>query len=205
MKNSIKPITNLILLLIILTVTSCKKENTFTDYKFAKKDNIITCKNQNNKLITEALLSFENDISVYYADLTKNDLAKAYSIFLSSAPVNTLKYQEVVSPHSIKVFEALKNEAGLWDANNPNSHLNYKGDLLTCIVDNFRDKKLKTTYNALVTTNSMKPALLASPVARDYRTIVFDKYLSAYIALDLYYAKFFDIDLSSVTEKAIIE
>lgn len=196
---------NFILLLAVLTVISCKKENTFTDYKFAEKDPIITCENQNNALLTEALLSFENDISIYYADLTKNDLAKAYSIFLSSAPVNTLNYQKVVSPHSIKVFEALKNEAGLWDANNLNSHLNYKGDLLTCIVDNFRDKKLKTTYNALVTTNSMKPALLVSPVARNYRSIVFDKYLSTYIALDLYYAKFFDIDLSNITEKPGIE
>ena len=200
-----KSTINLILLLVILTITGCKKENTFTDYKFAEKDLAISCKNQNNALINEALLSFENDIAIYYANYAKNDLAKAYSLFLSSAHVNKLNYLDVVSPHSIKVFKALKNEAGLWDANNPNSHINYKADLLTCLVDNFKDKKLKTTYNALVTTNSMKSTLLVAPIAKNYRSIIFDKNLSTYIALDFYYAKFFDIDLSSVTEKPAVE
>jgi len=185
MKNSMKTTFNFILILVLLTWSACKTDHKFTDYKFVTNDNLITCKSQNNKLITEALLSFENDILTHYADIAKNDLAKAYAIFLSSAPVNTLDYKNVVSPHSIKVFEALKNEANLWDANNPNSHINYKSDLLNCLVDHFKDKTLKTTYNALVSTNSMKPALLSAPIAKNYRAIVFDKYLSTYIALTM--------------------
>lgn len=196
---------NLILFLGALTVVSCKKENTFNDYKFSEKGSVITCDNQNTALINEALFSFEADIAAFYAQNGQENVPNAYGQFLRAASINRIKYADIVSPHTVKVFEALKNENDLWDANNPNSHLNYKGNLLDCISSNLKDKKLKTTYDALVATNSMKPELFGTPLARNYRAATSDKNLAAYIALDLYYAKLFNLDLSNVKEKPVVE
>ncbi|MCL5129906.1 MULTISPECIES: hypothetical protein [unclassified Algibacter] len=200
-----KSTVNIILLLVALTAVSCKKENTFNDYKFAEKGNVINCENQNTALINEALFSFEDDIASFYAKNGQKNMTTSYSQFLRNATINRVKYADVVSPHTVKVFEALKNEGSLWDANNPDSHLNYKSDLINCIASNLKDKNLKTTFDALVTTNSMKPQLFVTPIARNYRAAISDKYLATYIALDLYYAKLFDIDLSNVKEKPIVE
>ncbi|MWW25892.1 hypothetical protein [Algibacter lectus] len=200
-----KSTINFILFLGALTVVSCKKENTFNDYKFSEKGSVITCNNQNTALINEALFSFEADIAVFYAQNGQENVPNAYGQFLRAASINRIKYEDIVSPHTVKVFEALKHVNDLWDANNPDSHLNYKGDLLECISSNLKDKKLKTTYDALVATNSMKPELFGTPLARNYRAAASDKNLAAYIALDLYYAKLFGIDLSNVKEKTVVE
>ena len=196
---------NTLLILVTLTAVSCKKENTFKDYKFAEKGNVIQCENQNAALINEAVFSFENDIESFYERNGQKSMTTAYSQFLRNSSINRVKYADLVSPHSVKVFEALKNESGLWDANNPDSHLNYKSALLNCIASNLKDKNLKTTFDALVATSSMKPELFVTPVAKNYRAAISDKYLAAYIALDLYYAKLFDIDLSNVKEKPVVE
>ena len=200
-----KSTINFILFLGALTVVSCKKETPFKEYKFAEKGNVIICDKQNTALINEALFSFEEDITAFYSQNGQKNIANAYSQFLRTATMNRIKYEDIVSPQTVKIFEALKNENDLWDANNPDSHLNYKGDLLSCISGNLKDKKLKTTYDALVSTNSMKPALFATPLVRNYRAATSDKYLAAYIALDLYYAKLFNLDLSNVKEKPVVE
>ena len=51
----------------------------------------------------------------------------------------------------------------------------------------------------------MKPLLLGTPIVEIYRTPISDKNLAAYIALDLYYAKLFNTDLSAVKEKVIVD
>jgi len=200
-----KSTINIILVLIAVTATSCKKDNTFKDYKFAEKGSVVKCEIQDIALINEAVFSFENDIELFYERNGQKSMNTAYSQFLRNVIINRIKFADIVSPHTVKVFEALKNVEGLWDANNPDSHLNYKSALLTCIANNLKDQKLKTTFNALVATNSMKPNLFASPIARNYRAPISDKYLATYIALDLYYAKLFDVDLSNVKEKPVVE
>jgi hypothetical protein len=200
-----KSTISIILILIALTATSCKEENTFKDYKFAEKGNVVTCEIQDISLINEALFSFENDIELFYARNGQKSMTTSYSQFLRNAIVNRVKFTDIISPHTVQVFQALKNVDGLWDANNPDSHLNYNGPLLQCIASNIKDQKLKTTFNALVATNSMKPELFASPIVRNYRAPISDKYLATYVALDLFYAKLFDVDLSNVKEKPVVE
>ena len=51
-----------IILFILCFATSCKKENAFTELKFADKPVVLACENLNSKLYNEALYSFENDI-----------------------------------------------------------------------------------------------------------------------------------------------
>ena len=189
----------LITFLLAFTFFGCKKDNTFTDYKFADKPDFLVCDGTNSKLYQEALYSFEDDILKFYGkDKPNATLIQAYSQLMRNSIYGRMKYEDVISAHTLKVFEALKNEDDLWDANNTNSHLNYNSKMVKCISSNIKDNALKTTLNALITTNSMSPKLFGSPLMTKYRSAVNDKYLATYIALDLFYAKLFDIDFSQV-------
>ena len=191
--------TTLFALLLAFTFFSCKNENTFSDYKYQDKPLVITCDGVNSKLYQEALYSFEDDLIKYYEKSSqKRTLIQAYSQLLRNSIYGKMKYEDVISEHTLKVFEALKNEEGLWDLNNAKSRLNYNSDIIKCILNNMQDKNLKTTFNALITTNSISPKLFGPPLMSNYRTTLNDKYLTTYIALDLFYAKLFDIDFTKV-------
>ncbi|MDO5979984.1 hypothetical protein [Flavivirga spongiicola] len=188
-------------LVLVLTLFNCKNENTFSEYQYTDHPVVLTCGDFNSKLYHEALYSFENDILVFYSKTNKNvSQTQAYNQFVRDAVYGRgrLKYEDVVSAHSLNVFKALKNESTLWDANNAKSHLNYNGSIIGCIANNIQDTALKTTFNSLVTTNSMSPKLFGTPLISKYRNAIRDKYLATYIALDLFYAKLFDVDFSKV-------
>lgn len=185
--------------LLVFIVFSCKKENTFTDYKFTDKPETVTCDGLNNALYKEALYSLEEDLLNFHQKTNpKMSLTQAYSNFIRLAIYGRLKYEDIVSKQTLKVFEALKNESDLWDANNPKSHLNYNSTIIKCISNNIKDEALKTTFNALLSTNSMSPKLFGTALINKYRNALNDKHLATYIALDLFYAKLFDIDFSKV-------
>lgn len=195
----------LIVLFFALNITSCKKENTFTEFEFADKPIALACENANSKLYNEALYSFENDILNFYSKENKS-LLTAYSQFVRLAVFNRANYREIVSDHTLKVFEALKEDSELWDLNSPKSHLNYNSDLMHCISQNIINPDLKTTFNALLSTNSMSPKLFGTPLATSYSLTLTDKYLAAYVAFDLFYAKLFDVDFTQpVKEKAKVD
>ena len=184
--------------LLVVTLASCKKDNSFTDYKYADKPLALPCNDIHSKLYNEALYSFENDILNFYDKDKKSSLLRAYSQFLREAIYHRAQYQNMVSKHTLKVFEALKQDKDLWNTNNPASNLNYNSKLMDCISKNIKDNDLKTTLNALLTTNSMTPELYGAPVLSNYRLAMSDKALASYIAFDLYYAKLFNVDLTQV-------
>ncbi len=190
----------LLVLVLLLNVVSCKNENTLTEFKYENKGIVLNCDNINLKLYNEALFSFEKDIETFYTK-DKPNLTRAYSQFIRNAISGRIKYEDIVSPHTLKIFEALKNENDLWDANNPNTYLNYHCVLVDCIAGNMQTKDLKTTLNALISTNSMSPKLFGSPLMNKYSAATRDKYLAAYIAFDLYYAKLFNIDKTKIKEE----
>lgn len=189
----------LITFLLSLTLFNCKQQSTFSNYKYSDKPEIITCEGLNSKLYNEALYSFEDDILNYYKQKNdKTSLVQGYSQFIRTAIYDRLKLEDVVSKHTLDVFEALKNESDLWDATNTKSHLNYNGKTMLCISKNIKDDNLKTTLDALISTNSMSPKLFGTPLMTKYRNALNDKYLALYVALDLYYSKLFDIDLTKI-------
>ena len=190
-------ILKLLIITLVINVVSCKKKSTLSEYKFEKKGIVLNCDNINLKLYNEALFSFEKDIETFYGK-DKPNLTRAYSQFIRSAIGGRIKYEDIISQHSLNIFEALKAENNLWDANNPKTYLNYSSPLVNCIANNIQNKDLKTTLNALISTNSMSPKLFGSPLMTNYSTATRDKYLAAYIAFDLYYAKFFNVDFSKV-------
>ena len=189
----------LIALLLVLTLLNCKNKNTSLEFKYADRPIVLNCENINSKLYNEALYSFEDDILNFYLKTKPNtSLIFAYNQFIREAIYGRYNYEKMVSDHSLKIFEALKKESELWDTKNTKSHLNYNSPFFSCIADNITDKNLKTTLNALISTNSMSPKLFVAPLVTNYRSALTDKNLAAYIAFDLYYAHLFDINLSEV-------
>lgn len=185
--------------LLVLLLFSCKKENTFTDYKFNDKPETIVCDGMDASIYKEALYSFEDDILNFYKKTNpKTTLTQAYSQFIRLSIYGRLKYEDIVSTHTLNVFEALKKEKDLWDANNTDSYLNYNSTIIMCISSNMINKPLKTTFDALLSTNSMSPKLFGSALMNRYINALSDKHLATYIALDLFYANLFDIDFSKI-------
>ncbi|GAA3615619.1 hypothetical protein Q4Q39_01810 [Flavivirga amylovorans] len=199
MNTKMNPNFNFIALLLVITLSSCKNENTLSEYKHADLPVVLTCGDFNSKLYHEALYAFESDILHHYSNAKKTaSQTQSYNLFVRDATYGRAKYEDIVSEHTYKVFQALKNENTLWDANNTKSHLNYNSTIINCIAENIQDTALKTTFNSLITTNSMSPKLFGAPLMSKYRTALKDKYLATYIALDLFYSKLFDVDFSKI-------
>ncbi len=198
---------NIIAFLVVATLFSCKKgaeEKTLETYKYSEKGIVVNCDQFDLKLLNEALFSFEDDILKAYGQTNQTatpNLTRAYSQFIRNAMYNRAKYADIVSPHSAEIFEVLKSKETLWNLSDPNTKLNYQSSIMTCISDNMLDKSLKTTMNALIETNSMSPKLFGPALQSNYGAAIRDKYLSAYVALEFYYGKLFDVDLSKVSEK----
>lgn len=199
---------NIIVLLVAVTVFSCKKESeekTLSEYKFSEKGIVLNCDQFDLKLLNEALFSFEDDILKTYGKTGQTgnpNLTRAYSQFIRTALYSRGNFIDIVSPHSVEIFEVLKTKTDLWNLNGADSTLNYNSPVLKCISENMTDKSLKTTLKALIETNSMSPKLYGPAILSNYGAAIRDKYLSAYIALEFYYGKLFNEDLSKVSEKA---
>lgn len=195
--------TNVNLFIIALTTLlfTCKNETKEInlDYKYANEKDLIICENIETKLYNEALYSFESDITKYYDKVTNNTY-KAYNTFFKSSIRGKVPYEKIVSPHTMKVFNAIKAEKELWVIKNNDTLLNYNAEIFKCLSNNFIDKDLKTTFNSLVSINSMSPDLFSAPILPQISAMSRDKYLTAYIALDHYYSRLFYIDSSQIIE-----
>ncbi|GAA4238903.1 hypothetical protein GCM10022291_31150 [Postechiella marina] len=189
------PFFKLFVVALLITFTSCKKEVKLSEYKFAEKGIVLNCDKFDLKLLNEALFSFENDIINFYSKDEKN-VSRAYGQFVRNAVNNRLNYKNVASQHTLEIFEVLKTKTNLWNLNNTVSKFNYNNPVFNCIKQNIQNKDLKTTLNALTTTNSMSPKLFGASLSKGFVYAEKDKYLAAYIAFDLFYAKFFDIEFS---------
>lgn len=193
----IKTVFKISILTLVITLFSCNNENTKLDYKYADKPAILNCENINAKLINEAIYSFEEDLLLNYTKTNPNP-ARAYSLFLGSAVVNRVKFETVVSEHTYKVFKALQNEKDLWNLNGAKSNINYNSNTISCIADNIKSNNLKTTFNALKSTNFLSPELMGTPIKNSINVSHRDNALRAYIALDFYYSKLQNVDFSKI-------
>ena len=196
---------NLFVVLLVVTLWSCKEEVKLSEYKFADKPTVINCGGEDEKLYNEALYAFEDDISSFYKNNNNpnGNLMLVYSQFLRNYETNRMNFEELVTPHTLEVFNVLKTKKDVWNPEGTESKLNYYGSFFSCIADNVKDQNLKATLDALLTTHSMSPRMFSSPLVTKYSIAASDKYLSAYVAFDLFYAKLFDIDPTKVKERQI--
>lgn len=193
-----KLLSKISILAILFITFSCEKP---LEYKFSDKPDILTdCDIPNKKLIKEALYSFEDDLMNNF-DRNQDfpNLMRAYSRFIYFGIEGSVDYNSIISQHTLDVFKALQNETELWNTNSKNSNFNYKSDLGKCIAEHIKDQDLKTTYNALLSVNSLNPKLFGAPFYRKYQSVITDKYLATYVAFDLFYAYLIDKDLTTIT------
>lgn len=183
----------LLLVILIFNFSSCKKESSsFSDYQFAEETPLINCENTDNKLLNEALYSFEKDISPFYDVLQKNKI-RAYNSFTKQATNKRIDPTLFVSKHSVAIASALK-EAGFISENG----VNYKNPLINCIAENMRKDDIKTTFNALLTTNSLTKKLFNPALQSKTHRVHGDNYLSIYVALEYFYVEILKADFTNV-------
>ena len=195
----------LLLVTLFLLTTNCKQGEKL-EYQYANQPDTIKCFNPeiNTALLKEAFYSFQEDVKLQFAKNSGNT-AQGYSIFINTIAAGNSIDPSKVSEQSRKILEQLKKEDGLWVNDNGKYHLNYESDLVTCLRDNIGDPNLQTTFNALVSTNSMNPKIFAAPLRTQIRNIQNNKFLGTYMALDMYYAQLMDVDFSNIEAPKVLE
>ena len=200
-KNKIYIATVLLLFLAL----SCKKEMTLSEYKYSNNNYTLECEDYQLELIKEAVFSFEDDILKHFEKKGSKNLSQTYSRYVNLSSYGRLQYNEIVSDHSKEILNILKSEEDLWSQTSNGWSLNYSHSILSCISNNMKDKDLQTTFNALLSTNSMSQKLFADAIKRTSYKAIRDKSLATYIALDLYFAKLIDANLDSPETKQPIK
>jgi len=180
--------------LTFLLFISCNQKSKLV-YKYVDKEDLFECDSLNNQLYKEALYSFEQDL-INYHNTTDSKITSCYVSFLHRQSNGNIKYNEFVSPHTLLVLEALKKDDAFLGFENKKSNLNYSSPVINCISNNIQNEDIKTTLNALLSSNSMNSKLFTTAFAPQYNELVSDKYLALYVALDLYYAKLIDKDFT---------
>ncbi|WP_452228808.1 MULTISPECIES: hypothetical protein [unclassified Lacinutrix] len=183
----------LLIVILIFNFSSCKKESSsFSDYQFAEETPVINCENTDNKLLNEALYSFEKDMTPFY-DLLKQNKTLAYNTFTKRATNKKIDPTLFASKHSVAIANALK-EAGFISEKG----VNYKNSLMHCIGENMKKEDIKTTFNALLTTNSLSKKLFNPALQSKTHKVHVDKYLSIYVALEYFYVEILKADFTNV-------
>ena len=180
------------LVALIFNVSSCKKKSSFTDYKYADITAEIYCSSENSKLLNEALYAFEDDIINNYDKQNKNTI-RAYNSYIRIATTRKAPVTTFVSEHAVNVLKALKGTDIF-----TNGKLNYESSTIKCIAENIKEEDLKTTFNALLSTNSMRKDLFAAPLQSASTKVAKDKYLALYVALEFFYGELLNEDLSKI-------
>lgn len=190
MKTTIK----LFFLAVIFNLSSCKQNTTFSDYQYADKPQVIKCSNDvDSKLLNEALYAFENDIANHF-DKNRQNVNSAYPPYIRQVASNrAIPYTTFVSEHTVAVANALKGTS-LYK----NGKLNYQSKTITCLAENMQEGGLKTTFNALLATNSMSKQLYGPALQTEAIKVSKDKNLAMYVALEYFYAQLNNIDFTNV-------
>ena len=184
---------------ISISVLSCKQEVTF-EHKYADKPATITCEGVDTKLLSEAYYAFENAIITHAKNTNKRpnvNITPEYALknFVARSRGN-IKITDYVTKESLTVFKALK-DLDIW--NGP--QLKNKAVVTECIGNTISNPTIKGSFNTLRSVESLSPKLMISAMVdnRAVRDQYKDKVLMTYVALDMYYAKFYNTDFSAVT------
>lgn len=179
-----------LLLSVLLICYSCDS----LDYKYADEPDIVLCEDLdiNTNLLKEALYNFENELKERYTRNPKTVL-RGYTNYLNAGLSGTIPHESSVSQHTRDIFDLLKKEEELWTMRNGKYQFNYNSDLMACISNNIADKDLQTTFKALLDTNSMTSRTIGWAIYPKLTQTRTDRYLATFIALDMYYARLFEV------------
>lgn len=192
----------IILLSMVLIPGGCKKEFA---YKYQDKPKVIECPGVDSDLIHEALYSFQEDIANYYYEVDTQKGSNRYYInglaqFVYVGFMGEADYVNIASEHSLEILERLKQQSGLFDRAGKYSNLNHQGEFVSCLFDQFYDEELRKQFLAFNKANYVNPKQLASPLRSKIHKAFTDANLATYIALEGYYQRMLDVDLSDVSD-----
>lgn len=189
-----KPFVFILFSLIILSCGQTPKMQN----KHGDKEQSITCENQNNPLLNEALYSFEEDLVQHNQLDEAKTLVAAYGQFMYKGMAGTASYKDIANKHSLAIRDELIAE-GILITTGIKSNLNYAHPAVQCIINSIENTDLKATLNALIETNSMNPSLFNSRLRNFGGQAQKDRYQAAYIALDAYYQNLVGVSLDAET------
>jgi hypothetical protein len=187
-----------------ISLLSCKQDVKF-DYKYADQPQVLTCENVDTKLFNEAYYVFENAIMTQAKNTNRRpnfNITPEYALrsFIMRAMGN-MRITDYATKEAFEVFNILKNK-DIWNGNQLKSSAN----ITECIGNNILNSTIKGSFNTLRSVESLSPNLVASTITdnRAIRGQYKDKVLMTYVALDMYYSKFYNTDFSNIeflTEK----
>jgi len=185
-----------IVLVIAIAFSSCKKSKT-VDYKYADSPKVLSCNLSNGDLFHDAIYAFNNDLINTY-DKQKSNGSRIYSNFVNFSSRGKINVEDIASKHSLKIAKALKAESNLWHIENGKTSLNASHPLVDCIANNIKDKDIKATFNALLSTNSLKPKLILPLLNASPGAVQTDWNLKSYIAFELFYSQLLEVELAQL-------
>lgn len=180
--------------ILLISIISCTQESELT-YKYSDKEQIITCTDQNNTLLNEALYSFEQDLLDYSKAETKT-LVSSYGQYLYKGMEGTALYKDIANEHSLAIRDALLKE-DILVTNGVKSNLNYNHPAVQCVLNNIESNGIKKTISSLIEVGGMNPALFNSRLRNFGPQAQKSRNQALYIALDSYYQNLVGITLDA--------
>ncbi len=186
--------------ILISTIFACNNSTKLT-YKYTEKDDPFKCANQDMKLVKEALYVFEDYILKNYDFKNRGLVLSSYDSFLLNSGHNFIPMAERIDEHMKTVFYTLREQENLWKTVDDQVLLDYNSNLVQCIVENVQDDQIRKVLDALLQTKTLKASTVAPILKRNAAQLQKDKALASFVALELFYAKLVDLDLSLSPEE----
>ncbi len=181
---------------------SCKQEIKL-EYKYQEKPQNITCKGEDKALMHEALYSFQDDINEHFKDkgTGEKNIAKAYARYIYRGTLGQIDYGYISSKHTRDILKKILSEdKDLFTKQNGKTVLNFNNKYVKCLVNNIKNEEIKRIIQNLNTVNDMRVELLVEPYRINVKDVHVDQNFAMLVALQTYYARLADIDLSKMAE-----
>lgn len=187
----------ILLLIIGLTILSCTKPIT---YKFQEEPQVIDCPGIDNQLMNEALYSFSDDIQRHFLmEIQEKDYLNfqySYAQYIYRGAANLLFFNEIASPHTIKIFKELEKQEGLFIEQKGKSNLNYHHEFVQCLISKIDRESLRDQIKHLLSVDYLSPEVMAETYRSSIRPAEVDPDFLLFIALDTFYQRFVQLDLT---------
>ena len=182
-------------LLTLLLVVSCNDNSTIA-YKYSSNPEVFECDYDQMELVKEALYAYEAYILEHHNFKGPKSLERGYANYWAVAMSDRLPFIEKFDDHIKLITEALFQEEELWTITDGKASLNVYSEFGSCVVENFKNEDLKATMNALIDTRTFRSDIFIPSIRRKTMQMLDDKAMATYVALDLFYAKLYNLDLN---------
>ncbi len=187
MKNKII----VLLCLVAIGLNSCADN---FSYMYAEKPAMVDCDQMDQKMLNEAMYTFQEDVAVHYNFKNYSPTTPVYyrwgfASYVHHGSNGTAPYAEIVSEQSKLVLLELVKEDGLFLKENEEYVLNFKHPLASCLIDLISDDAIKETIKTLISVDQMQARLLDSPLRSNIKRLVDDKNLLLFVGLATYYPR----------------